>query len=78
MTDARTPRAKRRKAVTEAIQQASSIYADRSIGWHEQFEAALAASGYWVTRMKTLELRRRGQPESVSGVAGPSGAADLR
>lgn len=137
--DTMTPRGKRRKAVTEAVRQATRVSCN-SNSWHEQFDKVLEQHGYRVTktswrarselrnsvtadtadapaiagdrrcdpgatsaatglRMRgdgmrdsrdgarkgnsrrtadsNSELRQR-QPEGVSSVAGPSGAADLR
>jgi len=76
--NAMTPRAKRRDAVSKAVAQAKLSHNSRS--WHEMFERELATHGYWVVKIKPLELRQRGQPEGVvSSVEGPNaGAVDLR
>lgn len=73
-----TPLAKRRKAVAEAVRQATAVSCNSHM-WHEQFEKALTRAGYKIAKFSRFELRQRGQPEGVRSVEGPdAGAVDLR
>ncbi len=52
-----TPRAKRRKAVTEAVRQATLVSCNSEM-WHQQFERTLERAGYRVVKMTALERQR--------------------
>ncbi len=59
-----TPRARRRKAVSEAMQQATLTCRNQAHDmWHWKFERALEKSGYRIGRMSTTQLRQRAAEE---------------
>ena len=55
--NAMTPREKRRKAVTEAVRQATLVSCNSNM-WHEQFEKTLARAGFRVAKMTPLEVQQ--------------------
>lgn len=84
--NAMTPRAKRLKAVTEAVRQASLVSCNAEM-WHEQFEKTLGKAGYKIAKMTALEMQAfqqeqfqigSGGADVVRSVAGPNAGAALR
>ncbi len=58
MTTTLTPRAKRRKAIRDAIEEATRVSACGDT-WLTTFDAELAKAGYKISMMTNSQLRQR-------------------